>query len=48
MYEPDERTQKKCNSGVACEYGICSECILGVVYGKENEEENVKHNKVSK
>lgn len=30
LYEPDEEEQEKCQEqGISCDFGICSECIIG-------------------
>ena len=31
LYEPSEEEQINClESGISCEFGICSECIIGL------------------
>lgn len=39
MWEPSEKEMEDCENGIACSYGICSECILGG--GKECEEDEI-------
>ena len=29
LYEPDEIEQENCINGISCEFGICSECVIG-------------------
>lgn len=30
LYEPSEEEQERCQEqGIACEFGICSECVIG-------------------
>ena len=37
LYEPSEEEKEKCQEqGIACDFGICSECIIGSGKGDIN------------
>ena len=37
LYEPSEEEQEKCQEqGISCDFGICSECIIGSGKGDIN------------
>lgn len=37
LYEPNQEEQEKCKEqGISCDFGICSECIIGSGKGDIN------------
>ena len=38
VYVPSDEDIEDCLSCKSCEYGICSECLIGKQKGEENEE----------
>lgn len=35
LYEPDEEEREKCQNGISCDFGICSECSIGSSEGRD-------------
>lgn len=36
LYEPNEEESENCQNGISCDFGICSECVIGSGKGENN------------
>ena len=37
LYNPPQIEKDKCQKGISCNFGICSECVIGVTKGVLDE-----------